>query len=172
MGFALLHVTGGLALLAFLYWLILNLGSGWGERVKRNKNYEDFSMALRVPVNGLLRGQHTPELVQHLSGKYSSELLKNRLSDLWDKVLLVFDTLLHLGMIGGIGSILWQIDAKDPERAVEIWGVPAIFVFFKVIESATVVMCVLLTNRYPGEAKLWRKEVSKHIEQNGLARTH
>jgi hypothetical protein len=171
MGFALLHVTGGLALLAVLYWLILNLGSWWGERETR-KNYEDFSIALGVPVNGLLRGQHTPDLVQHLSGKYSSELLKNRLSDLWDKVLMVFDTLLHLGMIGGIGSILWRIDAKDSARAVEIWAVPAIFVFFKVIESATVVMCALLTNRYPGEAKRWRKMVSEHIEQNGLTRTH
>lgn len=163
MVFALVHIVGALALAGCLYYSTLILGSKWAERVER-RTYDDFSIALGVPVSALKRGKHAAEFVGHLSERYSNDLLSNRLSDLWDTALLVYDLLCHLVLVVAAGALLWAIAVDGREWAKGMWAVPAVFVAFKCLEAVMTAMCMALTGRYPGEAKLWRKALASAIE--------
>ena len=159
----MVHVLGALALAGCLYYSSLILGSRWGERVEQ-RTYNDFSIALGVPVSALKRGEHAAEFVEHLSGRYSNDLLRNRLSDLWDTTLLVCDLLCHLVLVMAAGAVLWAIAVDGREWARGMWAVPAVFAAFKCIEAVMNAMCMALTGRYPGEAKRWRKALAAAIE--------
>lgn len=51
------------------------------------------------------------------------------------------------------------------ENAVYMWSALAVAVFFWVVSVAFSFACLLLTGRYPGEAKMARKTIAAFIEQ-------
>lgn len=164
MGLAVVHIVAALALTGGLIYATLILSRTWGERADR-QIHEQISIALGIPVSTLRRGEPTPEFIGHLSGRYSNDLLRNRLSDLWDTTLLVWDLLAHLMLIAVAGFFLWAVAADGREWAKGMWFVPAVFVACKCVEAAMNLMCLALTGRYPGEAKRWRKALAETIER-------
>jgi hypothetical protein len=162
--YAVFHIVGALALTGGLIYTTLILNRIWGERAD-GQIYEQISIALGIPASTLRRGELTPEFIGHLSSRYSNDLLRNRLSDLWDTTLLVWDLLAHLILIVVAIFVLWAVATDSREWAKGMWFVPAVFVACKCVEAAMNMVCVALTGRYPGEARRWRKWVAETIEQ-------
>lgn len=100
--YAVFHIVGSLALTGGLIYTTLILNRIWGERADR-QIHEQISIALGIPASTLRKGELTPAFIGQLSSRYSNDLLRNRLSDLWDTTLLVWDLLAHLMLIAVVG---------------------------------------------------------------------
>lgn len=164
MGLALVHIVGPLALTGGIYYTVLILSRKWDARAE-SQIYLQISIALGIPASTLKKDEPTPEFIGHLSDRYSNDLLRNRVSDLWDATLLIWDLLTHLMLTAVAGFVLWGVATDDKEWANGMWFVPALFLACKCVEAAMVTMCWAITGRYPGEAKRWRKAIAETIVQ-------
>lgn len=61
--------------------------------------------------------------------------------------------------------VCWQMYESGLQNAVYMWSVLAVAFFFWVMSVAFSFGCLLLTGRYPGEAKSARKSIAAFIEQ-------
>jgi hypothetical protein len=57
------------------------------------------------------------------------------------------------------------------QSAVAMWSVLAVAIFFWLASVAFSFACLLLTGRYPGEAKMARKSIAAAIEQLSASRS-
>ena len=135
----------------------------WEDKRSLRRSLEDVSIALGVTVEDLDKEELAPRITQLLSERYSSELLRNRLSDLcgalqtaWNWLSLLLQGVVLLGVI-------WYTVTGSLETAVYAWLVTPLFLFFWVSGVAFALICKLLTGRYPGQAKQVRKSLAESI---------
>lgn len=67
--------------------------------------------------------------------------------------------------VGIVAGVSWSIFANGTESAAFMWLVLAASLFFWFASIAFSFACLLLTGRYPSEAKLARKSIAAFIEQ-------
>jgi hypothetical protein len=78
------HIGGSiLALLVLVLGFITILIASWETDRNRKQALEETAIKLGVAVDDLDNQELTPKLLQLSSERFSSELLRNRLSDLW-----------------------------------------------------------------------------------------
>jgi len=63
----------------------------------------------------------------------------------------------------------WAMYTSGSENAVYMWSVLAVAIFFWLAAVAFSFTCLLLTGRYPGEARLARKSIAAFIEQRSAS---
>lgn len=144
---------------------------GWElERVDKRRR-QDASIALGVPLASLENNEDVmPWLIQYSSQRYSSELLRNRVSDLCGPLRTAWgwlSTLVQVGIVVGVG---WSMYTEGAQNAALMWSVLAFAIFFWLASVAFSFACLLLTGRYPGEAKMARKSIAAVIEQRSASR--
>ena len=169
MAFAILHVVGALGATFAFGALLLVIGAWEQERVQKRR-FQDAALALGVPVASLeIDEELIPRLIQYSSQRYSGELLRNRVSDLCGALRIAWgwlSTLVQLGIMAGVG---WSMYTEGAENAVVMWSVLAVAIFFWLSSVAFSFTCLLLTGRYPGEAKMARKSIAAVIEQRNAS---
>jgi len=166
---AAVHVVGALAATIALGLLVLVLGAWEQERVQKRR-LQDAAMALGVPLASLEQDEELiPRLIQYSSQRYSGELLRNRISDLCGLVQTVWGWLSTLLQVGIAIGVAWLMFSDGAQTAVVMWLVPAVALFFWLASVAFSFACLLLTGRYPGEAKLARKAIAAVIEQRAAS---
>ena len=138
----------------------------------QKRRLQDASNALGVPVASLENEEHASGLLQYSSQRFSGDLLKNRLSDLCGLVRTTWGYLGSLLQLGVIGVIGWQMYEGGSGNPVYMWSMLGIAIFFWIASVAFSFACLLLTGRYPGEAKGARKALATFIEQRSSASTH
>ena len=74
--------------------------------------------------------------------------------------------LLQVGIVVAVG---WSMFTDGAQNAAYMWLVLAVAVFFWLASVAFSLLCVVLTGRYPGEAKAARKLLAGAIEQRHAA---
>lgn len=163
MAIATFHVLGALAA-SFAFGLLVLVIGAWEQERVRKRRLQEMGIALGVPVASLENEELLPRLMDHLSRRYSSELLRNRLADLCGLVRLAWGALSTLVQVIAIAVVGWQIYDSGPEVAVAMWSVPALALFFWVMSVAFSLACLLFTGRYPGEPKEGRKSLAAVIE--------
>jgi len=166
---AIVHVVGALGLSAAFGLLVLFLAA-WEQKRVQKRRLQDASIALGVPA-ALLETDDSliPQLIQYSSQRFSGELLSNRLADLCGALRTGWGwlgALLQVGIIVGVGWAMFEEGAKN---AAGMWLVLGVAVFFWVASVAFSLICLVLTGRYPGEAKATRKSLSGVIEQRHAA---
>jgi hypothetical protein len=62
--------------------------------------------------------------------------------------------------------------SSGAENAVYMWSVLAVAIFFWIVSVAFSLACLLLTGRYPGEAKMARKAIAAFIQQRNTTAAH
>lgn len=169
MGLAIVHVIGALGVSFALGLLLLFIGA-WEQDRSRKRRLQDASIALSVPAASLETDDSlTPRLIQYSSQRFSSELLRNRLSDLCGTLQTAWGWLSNLLQVGIVVAVAWAMFADGAQNAVYMWLVPAVAVLFWLASVAFSLLCVVLTGRYPGEAKAARKFLAGFIEQRHAA---
>lgn len=165
MGLAVVHVIGALGGSCAFGILVLLIAVWEQERVEKRR-WQDASIALGAPVAALETDVSLiPRLLDYSSQRYSGELLRNRFSDLCGILRTGWGwlgTLIQAGIVVGVG---WAMYTSGAENAVYMWSVLAVAVFFWLVAVAFSFACLLLTGRYPGEAKAARKSLAAFIEQ-------
>jgi hypothetical protein len=169
MGMAILHVVGALGATFAFGLLVLVIGAWEQERVQKRR-FQDASIALGVPVASLENDEALiPRLIQYSSQRYSSDLLRNRVSDLCGPVRTAWGWLSTLVQLGIIAGVAWSMYTEGAQNAVVMWSVLAVAIFFWVVSVGFSFACLLLTGRYPGEAKMARKSIAAVIEQRSAS---
>ncbi len=163
MGIATLHVIGALAVSFAFGMLVLVIGAWEQERV-RKRRLQDLGIALGVPVTSLENEELTPRLMEYLSRRYSSELLRNRLADLCGMVRMAWGALSTIVQVVVIAVVGWQMYDSGSDVAVAMWSVPALALFFWLMSAAFSLVCLLFTGRYPGEPREARKSLTAYFD--------
>lgn len=165
MGLAIVHVVGALvASLAFGFFVLFI--QEWEKKRVKRRRMQDASLATGVPVAILeTDDSQVPRLIEHWSHRYSSELLSNRLSDLCGALRTAWGWLSSLVQGGVIVTVAWMMLTEGAENAAGMWLVPVVGAMFWLASIAFSFMCLVLTGRYPGEAKAARKVIAAAIEQ-------
>jgi len=160
---AIVHVVGALSAW-FAFSLLVLFISAWEQERVHKRRLQDASIALGVPVSALDTEELVPRLLQYSSQRFSGELLRNRLSDLCGALRTAWAWFGSFVQIGVIGLVGWQLYQEGRESAVFMWTVLAVAIFFWFSAIAFSFACLLLTGRYPGEAKVARKALASVID--------
>lgn len=169
MGMAVIHVVGALGASFAFGIFVLVIGAWEQERVKK-RNFQDASIALGVPVAALENDEKLiPSLIQYSSQRHNSELLRNRVSDLCGLLRTAWGWLSTIVQVGIVAGVSWSMYTEGAENAALMWSVLAASIFFWLASVAFSFACLLLTGRYPGEAKMARKSIAAAIEQRSAA---
>ena len=168
MGMAIVHVIGALVASFAFGMLVMFIGAWEQERVEKRR-LENASIALGVPIAALGTDEGlVPSLIQYSSQRYSSELLRNRVSDLCGLIRTVWGWLSTVVQVAIVAGVSWSMYQEGAESAALMWLVLAACIFFWLASVAFSFTCLLLTGRYPSEAKFARKSLTSVIEQRGL----
>jgi soluble lytic murein transglycosylase-like protein len=162
---AVVHVIGALGA-SFAFGLALLMVAGWEQNRLRQRRLQDASIAIGVPVSALERDESlAAKLIEYSSTRFSAELLRNRISDLCGVLQIGWGWTSWLLQVGIVAAAGWATLTKAPADAVYMWFAPAVAGFFWVAGLGFSFTCLLLTGRYPGEAKAARKSLAWFIEQ-------
>jgi len=169
MGLAIVHVVGALSVSFGFTLLILWVGV-WEQKRARKRRLQDASIALGVPATSLETDDSLiPRIVQYSSQRFSAELLRNRLSDLCGALRTAWGLLGTLLQVGVVAAVGWAMYVDGAQNAAYMWCMLAVAVFFWLASVGFSLLCLVLTGRYPGEAKAARKSIAVVIEQRHAA---
>jgi hypothetical protein len=159
------HIVGALIVL-FAFGLGVLLLAGWENERNRKSALEEMSLALGLPLSELDNEEHQEKVVHFAAARFSSELLRNRLSDLcgWVQTLWGwFGTLLQAAVLIGV---IWYTFSDDLSNSVHAWWIIAIALFFWISSVLFALICKLLTGRFPGQARQARKMLAEVVGQH------
>ena len=150
--------------MSFAFGMLVLVIGAWEQERVRKRRLQDLGIALGVPVTSLENEELTPRLMEYLSRRYSSELLRNRLADLCGMVRFAWGALAHIVQFIAIAVVGWQMYDSGLDMAIAMWSVPALALFFWVMSAAFSLVCLLFTGRYPGEPKEARKSLTAYFD--------
>jgi hypothetical protein len=145
--------------------------SVWQANRNRKAAAAEISIALGVPMDRLDDAENAVRVVQFSAARFSSELLRNRLSDFCGWIQSAWGWLGNLFQVGVFLAVIWYTFAKDTADAVHAWWVVAIAFFFWVTSVAFGLICKLLTGRSPGQARQARKFLAEFVENQARSAT-
>src|SRR5262249_26064052 len=123
---------------------------------------DELALKLRVPVTELEKEELIPKIVEVQAERFSNDLLRNRLSDFCGVIRTIWGWLGSLLQIGVLLAVIWYT-FSDRSAAVFAWSIVGIGLFFSITAILFSFLCLLLTGRYPGQAKAARKAVSEYL---------
>lgn len=169
MGMAIVHVVGALGA-SFAFGILVIVIGAWEQERVQKRRLQDASIALGVPIAALESDEElVPSLIQYSSRRYSGELLRNRVSDLCGLLRTAWGWLSNIVQMGIVAGVGWSIYTDGAKSAALMWSVLAASIFFWLASVAFSFSCLLLTGRYPNEAKFARKSIASVIEQRSAS---
>ena len=159
---AILHI-GGAVIAAVVFGTALFFIGTWLQGRSTERNLEEASVSLGVRVSELEDPALLPKLIQYSSSRFSSELFRNRISDLLGTLTTIWN---WMGLILEIALLLWITwitFSQSLENAIYAWSIVGIALFFSLISAVAILLCKILTGRYPGQARQARKSLANAI---------
>jgi len=161
---AIAHFVGMFLAIAVLVFFVL-MFNAW-EIERNEKKYRAIvAMELKIPINEIDNDEHIPNILKISYDRFSSELFKNRISDMLGVVRTLWYWLCNFAMLGTILYVGWLSFTEGPQMASYVWFTVLVWLFFNVVSMVFSLFCLLLTGRYPGQAKAARAEIVKHVEK-------
>jgi hypothetical protein len=156
------HILGAFVGLIMFGLAVLALAAWEAEKIRKTA-LEELSVEIGIPVSDLEKPEHQPALLRFLSSRFSSELLRNRLSDLCGWIRLGWG---WIGLLCQAALFLWVIYltvTDDLSNSVSAWWVIAVALFFWITSAVFALVCKLLTGRFPGQAREARKSLAAAV---------
>jgi hypothetical protein len=160
---AVLHVVGALVVTVG-FWAVVFVLFEVLDKGRKKRFVQDISIALGVPESSLERPEIAPKLIEYMSTRFSSELFRNRLSDLCDTLIKAWHWVGFAIQVVTVGFVGLKLFTEGSEDAPVMWLVPVTAVFFTGAAATVALLCQALTGRYPGEAKRGRNALACLIE--------
>jgi hypothetical protein len=158
------HIVGALIVLVAFGIGVLML-AGWESERNRKTAIEEMSLALGISASDLENAEHQAAVVQFAATRFSSELLRNRLSDLCGWVQTGWGWLSLLLQVGVLLGVVWYTITDNASNSVHAWWIVAVSFFFWISSVMFALTCKLLTGRFPGQARQARKMLAEVIQQ-------
>lgn len=158
------HIIGAIIVLV-LFGVGTLMLAGWERGRNQKAAVQEASLALGIPVNNIDNAEHKEKIIQFAAERFSSELLRNRLSDLCGWIQTGWGWISNLLQVGILLGVIWYTVTDDLSNGVYAWSVIGVALFFWVVSVVFGYACKLLTGRFPGQARQARKSVAAAIEE-------
>lgn len=157
------HIVGSLVVGLIIGISLVLFTASIGERIEKQE-LEEAASRLGIPVSDLGREDVVPRLVQLSSERFSSELLRNRLSDFGRVIQVIWGWFGWLVQAAVLIAVLWFTFTESTKTAVYAWTLVGIGLFFSISQMLFWFLCRLLTGRYPGQAQGARKALAEFLK--------
>lgn len=158
------HIAGAIVVL-IAFWVGVMMITSWDVERSQKAALEDLSVELGVPVEELDNAENTAKTIKFSAARYSSDLLRNRLSDLCGWVQTGWGWLGTLVDVCVLLAVLWYTFTDSLANAIYAWWLVGLAILFWVVSVLFGLVCKLLTGRYPGQARLARKGLAQLVQQ-------
>jgi hypothetical protein len=163
--FSIGHIIGSLIAFGIMIIILANLGDR--VQAKANKQTrEEILIATGIKIEDLYKKKNARETLKVFSEKFSSDLLKNRISDFCGSILKFWDFLGVIAYVATLIIVLWYTVAHGTENAIYAWLIVPMGIFFWSAYTLFFIICKLLTGRYPGFAKYYRELAADMVQNN------
>jgi len=139
----------GAVLSVVMHWVLIFLLASKLEERSRKSFMMEFAASLGISIADLDNPQHERAIYKLCADRFSSELLRNRLSDLCGWVNNAWGLLGFLVQASILLSVIWYTAVDGPKNAVNAWWLIAASVFFWVVSLVFYCVCKLLTGAIP-----------------------
>jgi hypothetical protein len=164
---AFAHIAGAVVGV-FAFGIVVVLIAAWEQERNRKAALDEASVSLGIAVDALDSPEHSARVLRFASERFSSELLRNRLSDLCGLISTAWAWLGNAAQVLVLVSVIWY-SFSDAKIAVNAWWVVAIAAFFWLISVMFALICKLFTGRFPGQARQARKQLAQVIAAQGTS---
>lgn len=130
---------------------------------------QNLSIQLGIPIDDMGDAANENLILDAMSKRFSSDLLSNRLSDLCGLLLSAWAWGGLLLQTGVFITVIWRTAAVSTENVEFVWLLTAISLLLWISSAIFSFVCRLLTGRYPGQAKLARKELLNLLNKKRTA---
>lgn len=158
------HIVGAIIVLVAVGFGIIMI-AGWENERNHKSALSEMSLSLGIPINELDNAEHHSKVIHYLATRFSSELLRNRLSDLSGSIQKGWRWLGILLQAGIFLGVIWFTITDDLSNSIHAWWIIAVELFFWISAVLFAQVCKLLTGRFPGQAGRGRKMLADAIEQ-------
>ncbi len=159
---AVAHVLGAI-IAVFAFGAAVLALSAWELKRNQKTAAEEISIALGIPAESLDNAENATMVVRFTAARFSSDLFRNRLSDLCGWVQIGWGWLGTLLQAGVLIGVIWYSFTDDAQNAVHAWWLVGIAIFFWVTSVIFGLVCKLVTGRFPGQARLARKQLAEYV---------
>lgn len=159
---AVMHFVGAVVAVFILGAATLVVAE-WEKERNRKAAVQEASIALGIPPDEFDDSKHSERIIRFTSDRFSSELFRNRLSDLVGLVSTAWNWIGTAVQVAVLCGVIWY-SLRDSQVAIYAWSVPALAIFFWLSSVALALLCKLLTGRYPGQARQARKMLGQLLE--------
>jgi hypothetical protein len=156
------HIIGAVVAV-FVFGFVVLAIAAWEQERNRKAAVQEVSIALGISPDEIDNPEHAERIIRFSSDRFSSELFRNRLSDLFGLVSTAWGWLGTTLQVAVICGVIWY-SLSDSQVAIYAWWVLAIAVFFWVASVLFALLCKLITGRYPGQARQARKMLGQLLE--------
>lgn len=160
---AIAHILGSIIAL-LIFGFVVVLIAGWEQNKIQKQVSEETSVTLGVTVEELDSEELAPKILKLSSEKFSSELFRNRISDLCGLIRTMWGWLGNIIQVIVLLSVIWFTITDSTENAIYAWSVLGIAIVFWLVSVSFSLVCKLLTGRYPGQAKAARKVAAEWVK--------
>ena len=125
------------------------------ERADQSQR-RDMAQALGIPLVEFDDAKHHVQVARLVNERFSSELLRNRLSDLCGLLLRGWWWTGAVIQLGIFITVCWLLFDEGSSVASTMWFVPGAALLLLLMRHSAWLLCKLLTGRFPGEARARR----------------
>ena len=159
---AVAHIAGAVIVL-FAFGAGVLVLAGWESERNRKSALDEISIALGIPPDEVASKEYESKVVQFVAARFSSELLRNRFSDLCGWIQTGWGWLGTLVQVGVLCAVIWYTSTDGPSNAVHAWWIVGIAFSFWIASVVFAFACKLLTGRFPGQARQARKLLAEGV---------
>ncbi len=164
---AFAHIIGSLISIAILT-ILINKFNVWKILRIEAKMLESLSVELGIIItkdNFNDKGVEQ-KITQHLSDRFSDELIKNRIPDFIGTLLTIWIWIGEFVSFAILITTLWNSFSENSEYAIYAWFIVGVSILFWIVSVISSIVCKIITGRYPGQAKAARKELFDKLAIN------
>lgn len=161
---ATFHIVGAIIALV-LFGIGILIIAAWESERNQKTALQEASLALGISADDFNRAEHQEKIVKFAAERFSSELFRNRISDLCGHIQTAWGWASNILQAGFLLGVIWYTVTDDSSNSVYAWWIVAIAIFSWIISVTFGYACKLLTGRFPGQAKQARKFLAEAIEK-------
>ena len=159
---ATIHIVGTFILM-FAFECLLLVAGAWEANRYTKALMKELSVREGMDLETMPFEKSKDILLKYNAEMFSSELLRNRLSDLCGYVRIGWDWLSTFSRYGLLVFIAYLTLTDGPENAVYAWWSVAIMLVMWIVSYVFASVVHLLTGRFPGQARAARRDAQKVI---------
>jgi hypothetical protein len=140
---------------------LLLMAGNWLNARSRKATLETMSLDLGLSFEQLDKYSNAQKVLDYGAARFTPELLRNRISDLWGVLWGAFNWLTIFVEAGVFVGVIWTMIQDEPKNVVYLWTILPIALISALLSQLSSSICKLVTGRYPGQARAARKDLVK-----------